>query len=358
MFALILPAMMIILGFTIDYANIQRVRTELRVVADMSAKCAASNLAQNNDPDQAISAAQQVASANLVGGQPYSLNASDIVFGRSVQQFDGSYAFTEGALPFDSVRVNANRSENRGDGVNLFFGWLYGRDEISLAQSATAGFQHVDIVLVLDRSGSMKWKTVGNMTPAEFEDIRCKKPNAQSRWKSLDDAIQVFLNTLKRTPVQEKIGMVTFASDYSAYCGGITTYKSSLDQALTTDMTKIEAAMDRYNTTIWDGGTNIFAGLNEARLHIEANRTANAEQYIVVLTDGGYNDGGPPFDEATRCRAAGITVHTITFSDQANQQDMKQTATNGGGQHYHAVNEEELTRVFEQIAGSFAILTQ
>lgn len=358
LFALILPAFVLILGFAVDYANIQRIRTELRVIADLAAKTAASNLAQNSDPDLAVFAAQQVANANFVGGKPFLLDASDVVVGSSVQQPDGSFLFSEGTQPFNSVQVNANRSASRGDGVALFFGLLYGRDNISLAQTAAASFRNVDIMLVLDRSGSMKWKSVGNMTPAELEDIRCKKPNTLSRWYALDNAIQVFLNTLEKSPIQEKVGMATFASDYSAYCGGITTYKSSLDQALTSDLTKIQTAMSQYNTTIWDGGTNIFAGLNEGRVHIQSNRTPNAEQVIIVLTDGGYNDGGPPFDEATLCKLAGITVHTITFSDQANQQDMITTATNGGGQHYHADNEEELTRVFEQIAGSFAILTK
>lgn len=358
LFAIVLPVMIVILGFTIDYANIQRVRNEIRVVADLAAKAATAKLAETQDPDQAVIAAQQVASANYVGGEPMELDPSDILFGHSIQTAGGSFNFHEGLNPFNSVKINANRSASQGKGVNLFFGSLYGRDEISLEQTATAAFRNVDIMLVLDRSGSMKWKTVGNMTPEELADIACKKPNPNSRWSSLNDAIGVFLTTLENSPIQEKVGLATFASDYSGYCGGKTTYKSTLDQSMTASMPLIQQAMDHYNKEVWDGGTNIHAGLHEGRLHLQANKTPGAEHFIIVLTDGVYNDGPAPFDEATLCQEAGITVHTITFSDQANQQDMITTAKNGGGTHHHADSEDELKRVFEKIAGTFAILTQ
>ena len=69
LFALVLPVLMVILGFTVDYANIQRVRNEIRAVADLAAKAAAAKLAATQDTDQAIAAAQAVASANFVNGQ-------------------------------------------------------------------------------------------------------------------------------------------------------------------------------------------------------------------------------------------------------------------------------------------------
>lgn len=358
LFAIVLPVLLIILGFTIDYANIQRVRNEIRAVADLSAKAAASKLSQTNDPAQALAAAQATAAANFVGGQSVTLEPSQVTFGHSTRNSSGSFDFTPGIGPFNGVQVSAERDTSKGTGVDLFFGKLYGREEISLAQSATASFLNVDIILVLDRSGSMKWKTVGQMTSTELAEVACKKPNPQSRWHSLDSAVTVFLNTLNQSPVQEKVGLVTFASDYSGFCDGHSVTKSKLDQSLTANLSLIQAGMDEYNTTVWDGATNIFAGLNEARLHMEANKTPGAEHVIVVLTDGVFNNGPAPFDEATACQAAGITVHTITFSDDANQTDMITTASNGGGAHHHANDEAELKKVFEKIAGSFAILTQ
>jgi Flp pilus assembly protein TadG len=358
LFALLLPVLLVILGFTIDYANIQRVRNEIRAIADLAAKAAAAKLAGTQDPAQALAAAQSVASANLVNGQPLTLSTDDVVFGHSVRQGDGSFDFAANSLPFNSVQVNAARNVSEGQGVNLFFGGLYGKDNISIAQSAVAAYQDVDIVLVLDRSGSMRWKTVGNMSPTELADVKCKKPNPQSRWRSLDDAINVFVTTLQNSAVRERVGMATFSSNYSGYCDGITTTESTLDQPMNYNLNLIRQAMDHYNDTVWDGATNIFAGLHEGRLHLEANKTVGAKHVIVLLTDGVFNTGPAPFDEAALCKAAGITLHTITFSDQANQTDMITVAENGGGLHYHADTEAELKRAFEQIAGSFAILTQ
>lgn len=358
LFAIVLPVMLIILGFTIDYANIQRARNEIRVVADLAAKAAAAKLSETHDPDQAIVMAKAVASANYVCGHPMQLETSDIIFGHATRMPDGRVDFAAGAPPFNGVQVFADRMEEDGEGINLFFGSLYGRENISLAQSATASFQDVDIILVLDRSGSMKWKTSGTTSPEERTALQCQIPNSESRWNSLDEAVTIFLTTLQQSPVQERVGLVTFSSDFTDFCGSTTIQESTLDQSLTSNLGAVYSAMNNFKVTVWGGGTNIYAGLHQARLHMQANQTPGAEHVIVLLTDGVYNVGDAPFDEATACKNAGFTLHTVTFSDDANQDDMLTTAINGGGNHHHASTEEELKRVFEAIAGSFAILTQ
>lgn len=358
LFAIVLPVLIVILGFTIDYANIQRVRNEIRVIADLSAKAAAAKLSETHDPDQAIFAAKMVASSNYVGGNPLNLESSDIIFGHATRNSNGVVEFAAGAAPFNGVQISAERMAAEGQGVNLFFGSFYGREEISLAQSATASFQDVDIILVLDRSGSMKWKTTGVTTTAERTSLQCQLPNDASRWCSLDEAVTIFLNTLQESPVQERVGLATFSSNFTDFCGTTTIQESTLDHSLTTNVAGVSNAMSTYKNTIWGGGTNIFAGLHTARQHMATHQTPGAEHVIILLTDGVYNVGPAPFDEATACKNAGITLHTITFSDDANQADMITTAQNGGGNHHHASTEAELKRVFEKIAGSFAILTQ
>jgi Mg-chelatase subunit ChlD len=151
--------------------------------------------------------------------------------------------------------------------------------------------------------------------------------------------------------------MVTFASDGSSNCGMVST-ASSLDQPLTTALNLISDAMQDYKDGIWFGGTNITAGLHAARIHMESAADLNRDRFIIVFTDGQHNTSVFPFDEATLCANAGIVVHTITFSDDANTADMITTASNGGGEHYHAVETEELKDIFRRLAGSFAILTE
>ncbi len=360
LFALLIPILIIFLGFTIDYANMQRVRNEARLVSDLAAKAAADTLARTGgDEAAARQTAIEVAAANTIAGEPHDLESSDIIFGQAIEQSDGSFTFTSGVSPYNSVRVEARRTADSVDGrVPLFFGLFYGQPTFDLVQSATASFQEVEVCLVLDRSGSMKWKTIGSMSQADKDEVRCKIPNSESRWKALDDAIEEFLSELESTAVQEKVAMVTFASDTNNDCDDTTLYAAVLDQGLTTNLSQIRDAMEDYNNGIWLGNTNITAGLHAARLHMESNASPTKKRFIIVLTDGQYNDGGAPFSEATACAANGITVHTITFSDDANEADMITVATNGEGEHFHADGSSELNNIFRRLARTFSVLTE
>jgi Mg-chelatase subunit ChlD len=118
--------------------------------------------------------------------------------------------------------------------------------------------------------------------------------------------------------------------------------------------------MTEMLTSIWFGGTNVTAGLREARLHFNDAGSDNVEKVIICLTDGVHNapNEDEPFDEAITCLNDGITVHTITFSDGANEDDMILAAENGGGTHSHAPDEESLKAIFKRLAGSVAFISK
>ena len=103
-------------------------------------------------------------------------------------------------------------------------------------------------------------------------------------------------------------------------------------------------------------------GLQEARLHFAEQGEENVEKVIICLTDGIHNADAvafeQPSEEATTCRDEGITVHTITFSDEANQAEMILTAQNGGGSHFHAPDQESLEQIFRDLAGSSAFISK
>ena len=355
MLAILLPVMMIILGFAVDFANIQRIRNEIRSTADLAAKAAANCLAVGGSEAEARAAAQLVAAENSVAGGGLTLQNDQIVFGHSTRNADGTYSFEENVTPVNGVKVIASRTDGSADGdIPLFFGLFYGRETIGLEQTSVASYQDIDIAIVLDRSGSMKDPVTGTSSET---NRHCNPPLADSRWAATDAAVELFIQALENSPVPEKLAIVTFASDNET-CAGYPCTASSLDQPLTTSMALIRTAMANRMNTIWAGHTNIYAGLTEARTHLENNATPGAEQIIILLTDGQYNQGGAPFDEASNCRSLGMTVHTITFGDGANQADMITVATNGGGNHYHAPDEDTLDNVFRQIAGTFAILIE
>lgn len=359
LFALMIPLLIIILGFTIDYANMQRVRNEARMVSDLAAKAAADTLSRTaGDQQAARQAAIDVAAANTIAGVAHNLASGDVVFGQAIEQSDGSFSFQAGGFPLNSVRVFTRRTEESLNGrVPLFFGMFYGQPTFDLVQSATASFRKVEVCLVLDRSGSMKFNATGSMTSDQKEAAHCSPPGPDSRWAALDNAIDGFLDELAATPISEKVALVTFASD-DEDCDDLSVSAATLDQSLTTSMSQIETVMDGYNNGVWFGSTNITAGLHKARLHMESHGSPNLKRYIIVFTDGQHNQGDPPFSEAAACAESGITVHTITFGDSANTADMIATASNGGGEHYHADGSTELENIFSRLATTFAILTE
>ena len=110
LFAILLPVLVLILGFTVDFAYMQRSRNEIRVVSDLAVKAAADTLARTGgDEDAASAAARFVAANNAVAGENITLEDDDIIFGRSYRQADGSYSYVVGDTPANSVRVIARR---------------------------------------------------------------------------------------------------------------------------------------------------------------------------------------------------------------------------------------------------------
>ena len=86
--ALMLPVLLLIFGFCIDYATMLRVRNEAQVIADLAAKAATDTLARTNDEALAAQAAMDVAAANSIGGTSHTLAPDEIIFGRAEEQTD------------------------------------------------------------------------------------------------------------------------------------------------------------------------------------------------------------------------------------------------------------------------------
>ena len=363
LFAILLPVLVLILGFTVDYAYIQRSRNEVRVLSDLAVKAAADTLARTGgDEEAALAAARFVSENNTVAGKNITLNRDDIIFGRSYRQPDGSYQYFAGDTPANAVQVIARRDASTAEGsISSFFGAFYNRPTFDVAQQAQATFRDVEIMLVLDRSTSMKSNLVVSTNTMTTAERRCQIPSPTSRWIALDSAIDVFIKELRATPVRERIGMVTF-SENSKGCNGVSIERVTLETPLNKNLHLVTLEMNRLKQEIWFGGTNITAGLQEARLHFADQGEENVEKVIICLTDGRHNADAvafeQPSEEATTCREEGITVHTITFSDEANQDEMILTAQNGGGSHFHAPDQESLEQIFRDLAGSSAFISK
>jgi hypothetical protein len=177
----------------------------------------------------------------------------------------------------------------------------------------------------------------------------------------LDGAVRIFLAELANTDAEEKVALATYSSDLSGYspalCGA-SSQPSSLDRRLDLDLTAITQALDRLSTTVWNGNTYIESGMRTGLSALTDARYARtgADKVMILLTDGNENIGSA-VAAAHDCAAAGIMVHTITFSNSANQATMREVAELCGGEHFHAATAETLRAVFRELAARNTQLT-
>lgn len=319
-----LVAFMVAVAFSVDIAQMHLSRTELRSATDAAAKASAVTLAETLNVNQAIARGQQIAAANTVNNEPLLLAPGDFSFGRSTEQNDGKFEFAAGGRPQNSVVVNGRRTTDSLSGpVPLFFGNIYGLEFFEPVVTSAATYVERDIVLVVDRSGSM----------------------AGAKYADLITAIDVFVATLNTTPVDESVGLAS----YSEF--------ATEDVPLTENLLAISDAMRALPI---EGFTSISRGMEAGeRLMINSRDADFVERTLIVMTDGRHNRGPEPRAVATRLAAEDVTIHTITFGRDADQPRMREIANIGGGRHFQADNAEQLIQVYREIALTLStVLTQ
>jgi len=312
--------------FSIDIAYMHMVRAELRTATDAAARAGAETLARTQDVNSAIDSALEVANLNNVSGNGLQLRRDQVVLGSVIPNATGKFEFTPGATPLTSVRVIGERTESSLQGaVPLFFGQFLNQTNFQPAQVATATSSVRDIALILDRSGSMS-----------------KPSGSRTRIEDLKAAVNVFLAEVKASSPTSTISLTTYSTE------------STRDFQLTNDFREIQEEVNNMNPEGW---TNIFKALQDGSdsLISDPLRRAHANKTIILMTDGNYNVGGTPMPSAINAAERGHTIHTITFSEGANQEIMQRVAEVGKGRHIHADNGDDLAEAFREIARTLGV---
>ncbi len=351
--AVVLVVFLVAVVFAVDVAYMQLTRTKLRSATDAAARAAGEALSRTQDLTQARAAAISIAAQNRVAGEPLTLDTSDVVFGSATRQPNGSWAFTENGNPINSVRVYGKRTRGSTSGsVRLFLGRILGREDFEPQQVATVVRLDRDICLVVDRSSSMKLFLTENATGMNSSDARfCEPPDpTQSRWAALVQATDEFVAALATTPQIEYLGVVSY-SQANTWCD-TTNLTATLDQGLDTDHTLTADAMVAWSNAVFNGGTNIRAGIDMGIIALTTGPNARpyAAKTMVLFTDGHATTGGSLAVGATNASNNNIVVHTVTFGSSANQTAMQSVASATGGKHFHAADEDELEDIFRELA--------
>lgn len=354
LFAVTLPAILILGAFAINLAWISLVRTELRAASDASARAAGRTFSETQDVGLAEARAIEAAAQNTVAGRPLVLASDQINFGESAVQASGPTAgrflFTEkdtsgpvGAGPgetfINSVQVFAKGHDENGDfEVPLIVPFTLTSTGFRPQFESVSTQSDRDVVLVLDRSGSMNAPSVDD---GSWSAAGPGEAYNGSKWRELVDAVEVFLVTLDGTPLSEQVGLVTFSTD------------SRIDEQMNLDYSTVRNEMDSITNNFRGGYTAIGRGIIDGVQVLTDTSTARAfaTKTMIVMTDGIHNTGVHPVAEAQIAQDTyGITVHTITFSSGADQTTMQAVANAGDGNHWHADNGTQLQLVFEEIA--------
>lgn len=395
--AFLLPVLLILAAFTINAAYMQLTRTQLMVATDASARAGGRALSEFQDIDEARVAARVTAAQNEVAGRPLRIRSGDqgdVDFGMAAPSGDsGRFAFTKVAngevvagSTANAVRVSGKRTaDSRSGAVDVVFKGFGSSTRFEPTMTSVAMQVDRDIVLVLDRSGSMGWKDYAwpsNTSPFYrstldagvaagylifyqnayyynsgvtqtmyfdwvWEDHYNLGPAPPSPWDELVVAVGAFLEVLRDTPQSELVGLASYSSG------------ASEDIQLTSDYDSILQFLSGISP---DGMTAIGRGMQEGEdivMH-PTHARPYAAKTLVVMTDGMHNTGIDPVTVGQQIASqTPVTIHSVTFSAGADQQRMQRVADLGGGQHYHADDGVALVDTFRQIANNLpTILTE
>jgi Ca-activated chloride channel homolog len=349
-------AFVVTAAFSVDVAYMHLVRAELRSATDAAAKAATQQLADEvragslaTEPLNEFNVrekAKVIAAKSMVAGKGLLLHDSDIEIGRSIRSTGERFTFLEGALPPNSVRIFGRRTNGSLAGnVGLFFGRALGTSTFEPQEDAVGTFINRNVVLVVDRSGSMKFNEAGDRIYGDGF-------GPESKIVKVVQSLDAFMAFLSASMVSEKVGLVSFSSDVTS------------DLPLTTSMTAVQT---KYREFLPDGMTGIALGIDKGvELMNSDPQSQFVERTLVVLTDGQenvgrdgvyYGDGGlvPAHLGAVRAAhdaaAAGFTIFSITYCVDSpfGKGTMQGVAEAGNGKFYDATNSASLVDAFRDI---------
>ena len=345
--AILLPVLLILIAFSINLSWMNLCRTRTMIAADAATRAAGRTFALTGDPKETIAKAREIAKLNTVAGKGIELADSDFIFGQSQRSSaTGRYKFTAGVSPSNSMRVSIKRlNSSANGGIAALIPGPFGKAGFEFEKSSVSTRVDVDIALVLDRSGSMIYASNEAATGFPPKSNLTWKPGdpapPKSRWLDLAAGADAFLKEMELSALDEYVSLVTYASDVT------------LDHSVSNSYSKVNDGIGKYTNKFPTGATNIGGGLQSGLTSLGTGAArASASKVIILMTDGKLNapTGAPlPLDVAKSASEKGVVIFTVTFADEADQALMKNVASVGGGQHFHASTGASLKTVLLDI---------
>jgi hypothetical protein len=277
---LMMVAVIAVVGFVIDVGHAYQAQRSLQGAADAAALAGAQQL-----PDAAL--AQQT--AKQYGSSATGKNRiTDVVVNEQVATSCNSTI--PGCSPVNMVSVDERAS------VPTFFSKIVGVNSLDLHVHAAAcspcGSKPVDIVLVLDRTGSMCQDSRGN-TDSSCTDLNNAKAGIRTFLGYFDSSIaHVGLTVLPpASSVANRCSSPT-ASSYNSQTAAYTVVPLSSDFRNADGTLKTSSTLVSTVNCMQGNGTTSYANAIEAaQAELVAHGRANVPKMIVFFTDGAANTG-------------------------------------------------------------------
>ncbi|RZN40186.1 MAG: VWA domain-containing protein [Methanophagales archaeon ANME-1-THS] len=178
--------------------------------------------------------------------------------------------------------------------------------------------------------------TAGRTFAVELQPVRID---------SAKGAAKTFVDSIKEN---DHVALVKFHSSgwsYSSYCVVV--------QGLTSDKNAVKNKIDTLNA---GGGTPLGEGLKKAVDHLDLYGRSDTVKAIILLTDGWWNMGCDPLEQADRAAAKGYTVYTIGWGG-VNVTSLTLIAERTGGRAYFPATEDDLVEIYEELAMELSSIT-
>ena len=405
MVCLLLALFFVAAAFSIDIARVQLTQIELQAAADAGARAGAEAIARGvGDPDNLLAAEaairaeiEMVTNLNTTLGQQLSLDSvGGVEFGRATGT--GTIVFQPTATGgFDNM-ANAVRVRPEVSSLRMLFGSITGLSSVSPSQQSAAMVQQRDIVVVLDKSGSMFDRDAGLIPvtdyvdelrsieedlfapgDAHYDQTRFEETSGYyslTRRQALKLALFHFRKEVDESRGDEQLGLVSYATaaddpfsaldspstiDLESPIGGALrdallddSPANLVDGALLEPEASGYANFDfNFIKMRGEGSTHIAHGIDRGvEVLFGPGRREHATPVLIVMTDGNHMESGSPEESATNAMAAhpNLYIYTITFGAGANQTAMQAVAETGRGEHHHATDVNTLVSAFRELA--------
>lgn len=205
----------------------------------------------------------------------------------------------------------------------------------------------VDVMLVIDRSGSMGDYSYCAGNQSITSRTQCILAGYQwivEPMTTTKDAAIFFVNKFDMS--KDKIGLVSYATD------------ANLESGLINNQTLIN---QKINSLTPNGYTNIGGAIHMASVELNTNNRTDATPIIVLMTDGKANvnasgnypdyDGGASYAlaEANLAKAAGYTIYTIGLGQDVSHSLLGNIASTPD-KYFYAPTYDDLQEIYYQIS--------